>query len=728
MSARFLTAYLVSVAVLAGVLSQALAKPPDLPAKVQINCEKSSDKLMLKTYQVADLVISVPGLPEGLPWAEVALPMPAAFAPPPVQLGAIAPPLPASPILVPPTLEPARYVQQPIYSVPQPSDLVTLPVPPPMVAAHVPGMPAVYEVVKAKGCCPACPSGKCVDCPAYCQSPACVAAGCMPPQAHAPQKTLEDRLIRLIVSTVKPESWDVNGGRGTIDFFPLGMALTVNQTPEIQEQVAQLLAGLRRLQDEQITVEVRVISVPQGFGEKVACKVASGTEKCGSFCNTIVITAKEMETGSVVLGEAINSDSGLSGSVCEDCPGCCSKKAQGSKDDARRTYLSDAQVQKLMDCLQSNPKTNVMMTPKVSVFSGQPATVNINEQHFFVTNVKFACQDGQPIFFPENHPFSTGFMFSVKPTVSADHKFIQMSLEAEERNLDVAPDHVPLFPVTSFITPLFEGGAKGEPVPFTMFLQQPAISIQRVHQEVCVPCGQTFLFKGWTTCKEVSEESAIPVLSSLPYIGDMFKNVTYHQETADVWVMVTPRLIVNQEEEKHAVASAEAPATVTYNLQKLDQARKLMNQADFYRRAGQKGPARYYYEMVQQLCPGSRYAQLAERRLDHLSDKQAARAPELVRPNPSPMPVSDQREEVLTIKNGKVIKTRVFVNGPELKTDPKVSEYLTNYWQACAEGRLSEATQWAVQALALDPACFSRVRNAGGKNLAPPMVIIPSAN
>ncbi len=714
MSARFLTAYLVSVAILAGIISQALAKPPDLPAKIQVNCEKSSDKLVLKTYQVADLVVPVEGLPEGLPWAEsMARLVPPMMAIPPVQLGVVAPPMPASPILAPPTLEPARYVQQPIYSVPQPSDLVILPVPPPMVAAPVTGMPAVYQVVKApKDCCPGCPSEKCVDCPAYCQSPACVATGCTPPQAHAPQKTLEDRLIRLIVSTVKPESWDVNGGRGTIDFFPLGMALTVNQTPEIQGQVANLLAYLQRLQDEQISVEVRVISVPQGFGEKISCKVVNCVEKCGSCCKDKV-TARETESGA---------------SEEESCPGCCSGNTHASKDQAKRTYLSDKQVRKLLDCLQANPKTNVMMTPKVSVFNGQPASVNINEQHFFVTNVKFACQGDQPFFLPENHPFSTGFMFSVKPMVSADHRFIQMSMDVEERNLDSASEHVPLFPVTSYITPLFEGGAKGEPVPFTMFLQQPAISIQRVHQEVCVPCGQTFLFKGWTTCKEVSEESAIPVLSSLPYIGDMFKNVTYHQETADVWVMVTPRLIISQEEEKHAVASPDAPATVTYNLQKLDQARKLLKQAEFYRRAGQPGPARYCYEMVQQLCPGSRYAQLAERRLDHLSDKQAARAPEPVRPTPSPMPVSDQREEVLTIKNGKVIKTRVFVNGPELKTDPKVSEYLTNYWQACAEGRLSEATQWAVQALALDPACFSRVRNAGGKNLAPPIVIIPSAN
>ena len=65
MSARVLTAYLVSVGLLAGIISQALAKPPDLPAKTQINCEKSSDKMVLKTYQVADLVIPVEGLPDG---------------------------------------------------------------------------------------------------------------------------------------------------------------------------------------------------------------------------------------------------------------------------------------------------------------------------------------------------------------------------------------------------------------------------------------------------------------------------------------------------------------------------------------------------------------------------------------------------------------------------------------------------------------------------------------
>jgi HK97 family phage portal protein len=35
------------------------------------------------------------------------------------------------------------------------------------------------------------------------------------------------------------------GGRGTIDYFPLGLALVVKQTPKIQEQVAELLTELK---------------------------------------------------------------------------------------------------------------------------------------------------------------------------------------------------------------------------------------------------------------------------------------------------------------------------------------------------------------------------------------------------------------------------------------------------------------------------------------------------
>src|SRR5262249_13727847 len=70
-----------------------------------------------------------------------------------------------------------------------------------------------------------------------------------------PGQSTEDLLMRLIIDTIEPGSWDNLGGSGHVDYYPLGMSLVVNQTPDIQEQVNQLLERLRELQDVQVTVE-----------------------------------------------------------------------------------------------------------------------------------------------------------------------------------------------------------------------------------------------------------------------------------------------------------------------------------------------------------------------------------------------------------------------------------------------------------------------------------------
>src|SRR5207247_1972437 len=54
-------------------------------------------------------------------------------------------------------------------------------------------------------------------------------------------KTHEDLLIELVTNSVAPETWDGKGGKATIQYFPLGMSLVVNQTADIQEEVAALL-------------------------------------------------------------------------------------------------------------------------------------------------------------------------------------------------------------------------------------------------------------------------------------------------------------------------------------------------------------------------------------------------------------------------------------------------------------------------------------------------------
>ncbi len=82
-------------------------------------------------------------------------------------------------------------------------------------------------------------------------------------------QTNEEMLIKLITNTIAPRSWGEQGGPGTIEYFPLTMSLVINQTPDIQDQVADLLAALRRLQDQEVAVEVKFISIAEDFFERI---------------------------------------------------------------------------------------------------------------------------------------------------------------------------------------------------------------------------------------------------------------------------------------------------------------------------------------------------------------------------------------------------------------------------------------------------------------------------
>ena len=76
-----------------------------------------------------------------------------------------------------------------------------------------------------------------------------------------PSRPADLRLIDLITSTVEPASWRVNGGEGTIAFYPLGKGLIVNHRAGVQEQVERALATLRKHAETQVSVEVLLLSV-----------------------------------------------------------------------------------------------------------------------------------------------------------------------------------------------------------------------------------------------------------------------------------------------------------------------------------------------------------------------------------------------------------------------------------------------------------------------------------
>jgi type II secretory pathway component GspD/PulD (secretin) len=398
-------------------------------------------------------------------------------------------------------------------------------------------------------------------------------------QTKNPSDTIEDVLIKLIQNTIEPQSWSTVGGPGTIEFYPLGKALVVNQTPDIQEQVQELLNALRRLQDQEVAVEVKFITIAEAFYERIGLdfninitnnnskysqqinsqqfapfgflnnfqpsKLISGMTPAGNLTQDLGVPINTSSFGMAVppFGQFPNIPGGNGGV------------------DLGIAFLSDIQVFLFMEAAQGDQRTNVMQAPKLTLFNGQTSTITIQDVQFFVTSVSVLQIGGQVVFVPTNTPVPTGGVtMTIQAVISADRRYVRMSLTPNLTNL--ASANITLFPITTFITPVFEGGAVGQPVPFTQFLQQPTFNSISVNTTVNVPDGGTVLLGGLKRLSEGRNEFGPPILSKIPYIDRLFKNVGYGRETTSLLMMVTPRIIINEEEEAKQVPGALQGANV----------------------------------------------------------------------------------------------------------------------------------------------------------------------
>ena len=379
--------------------------------------------------------------------------------------------------------------------------------------------------------------------------------------------TIEDLLMKLITNTVSPNSWSEMGGPGTIDYYPLGMALIVNQTPDIQEQIQELLTALRRLQDQEVAVEIRFVTIAESFFERIGLDFNVNIKTNNTRYEPQITTQQfkpfgfinDFEPKGTVIGltpaGSFTSDLDIpirSSSFAQAIPpfGAFPNIPGGNGGlELGLAFLSDIQVFLFMEAAQGDQRTNVMQAPKLTLHNGQTATISIEDQQYFVTNVTATQAGGQIVFTPTNSLLPIGgTSITIQAVISADRRFVRLSLTPTLTNLASAV--VQLFPITTFITPVFENGAQGQPVPFTQFLQQPVFNTVSVNTTVAVPDGGTVLLGGLKRLSEGRNEFGPPILSKLPYINRLFKNVGYGREAESLLMMVTPRIIINEEEEE----------------------------------------------------------------------------------------------------------------------------------------------------------------------------------
>ena len=398
--------------------------------------------------------------------------------------------------------------------------------------------------------------------------------------AHmAPDRnTKHEQLIRLITGMVRPYSWDGMGGPGKVEYFDLGSALVVNQTADVIREVADLLEALRRLQDLAVAVEVRIVSLSETWFERMGVDFGVNVNTNNTkfepslttnqfvpepFVNKLIGRGATVGLSPAGAGQpggpnfAFTPDLGVpiqATSFPYAIPGFGGYPNNPGFNGGLSlglAFLNDIQVYMFMEAAQGDRRVNVMQAPKLTLFNGQTATISVNDLAFFVTSVTVVSVNGQIVFIPNNTPLpgpgQGGINVSLQAVVTADRRFVRINIPINMSAQTGAT--VPLFPVTTFITPVFEGGSQGVPIPFTQFLQQPSFTSLNIQTTVVCPDGGTVLLGGLKTLSEGRNEFGPPFLSKIPYLNRLFKNVGIGRETTHIMIMITPRIIINAEEE-----------------------------------------------------------------------------------------------------------------------------------------------------------------------------------
>ena len=367
-----------------------------------------------------------------------------------------------------------------------------------------------------------------------------------------------DALIDLVVATIAPDSWDDVGGEGSIQEFPLNLSIVVSNTEEVHEQIADLLEQLRRLQDLQVTIEVRFITLSDNFFERIGLDFDFDIDDN-------VTTAPGDDTGpSVTLGldPFGNPTADLDLEFRQDSFARTRPRFGGFDQASAATFgfaiLSDIEAFFLVEAAQGDARTNLLQAPKVTLFNGQQASVNDISTRPFVTSVTPVVGDfaaaQQPIIMMLNE----GTQLTVQAVVSPDRRFVRLTLvpffseigDVEEFTFDGRRQSTT---GTSTVDPTddtqtIQDNASNDILGTTV--QLPQFASTSVSTTVSVPDGGTILLGGIKRLSEGRDEEGVPMLSKLPYINRLFKNVGISRTTQSLMMMVTPRIIIQEEEEE----------------------------------------------------------------------------------------------------------------------------------------------------------------------------------
>jgi len=169
-----------------------------------------------------------------------------------------------------------------------------------------------------------------------------------------------------------------------------------------------------------------------------------------------------------------------------------------------------------LKAMEEKGLANIKSRPLISTINGQPASLSIGQTQYFLLKTTTPYRDQNQVVFQESETFQTieaDVKLDITPYVSAESLI----------TVEIKPD---------FRTPV---GTLNAVVP-------PTINRRALSSTVVIRNGETIVLGGLISEYESESRSQVPILGSIPLLGNLFASTTKQTRKSELLIYVTPHI------------------------------------------------------------------------------------------------------------------------------------------------------------------------------------------
>lgn len=313
-----------------------------------------------------------------------------------------------------------------------------------------------------------------------------------------------------------------DAGRKVVVNEQTGVIL-VRAIPEEHRHVAEYLSTIQNNAQRQVVLEAKIIEV----------ELSEGFQTGINWAGLDVNSSGSRVTTAGQIGSSDIFDSGVSDLAGASFP--IGTRDPNSPITAFPTSLfggafalavKTSDFEAFIELLESQGDAKVLSSPRVSTVNNQKAVIKVGSDEFFVTGVQSNTTTGTATNTNSTvqlTPFFSGIALDVTPQISADGQVI----------LHIHPS---VSEVTDQLKQLQIGGEQSA-LPLAFSNVRESDSVIRARN------GQVVVIGGLMKSSTRRDEAGIPLLSAIPFIGNIFKHQREREVKSELVILLRPIVI-----------------------------------------------------------------------------------------------------------------------------------------------------------------------------------------